>query len=405
MRLKELQSFWQGYVIIQVKGERPEEFINLALQQGVTLWDTEIIDDNRFLAKVAIPQIKLLRPVARISKTRFKIQGKKGLPFVWRRLRQRKTFLAGAFIFILLLYNLSANIWFVDWSSSEELEILNPQEVLQLARTEGLRPGVRKTNLDLGRIENILEVNLPDLAWAGIEIKGTRAIIRLVEKKLPRGSQLDGPGHLIAAKDGVVDEILVITGQPRVQMGDTVTAGQILVSGITVHNFEEDEDFVPGGPGLVRARGVVKGRVWYEGWGEVALVEEGMRLTGQEINSIGINIGAKEIVLKGPHASPFAHYKVKETRHKLVSWRNWQAPVELLKITYSQIEPFQRELGQTEARQVALEKAMLDISGQMPPHSQIVDRREEWDDSSAEFLRLKIIIETVEDIGEFHPLT
>ncbi|NLC76772.1 MAG: sporulation protein YqfD [Clostridia bacterium] len=404
MQLKDWQVYWQGYVTIVVEGKAPEKFINLALVQGIPLWDIVPLGKERFMVKVAVSQVKLLRIVARKTNTRFRIKEKKGLPFAWRRLRRRKTFVAGVLLFVCLLYWLSSLIWFVDCAAPEELQELDPREVIELAGELGLRPGVMKGSLRLREIERRLEVEIPRLAWAGIELQGTRAIIRVVEKKLPDEEQLDTkPGHLVAAKEGVIHELLSISGEPLVRVGDTVAAGQVLISGMVTP--EPGEDVSLRQPRLVRARGVAKARVWYEGRGEVPLIEKGETYTGREVTVTKLVLLDREIVLHGPKTPPFVHYHYKETGHKLVPWRNWQVPVELITTTYRQVEPFRRELSFEEAKAVALKEALEKVRAQIPAGSQVVLQQEQEEEAPEGKVRVKVVIEAIEDIGKFQPLT
>jgi len=315
VQLRQWPLYWKGYVVILVEGKAPEKFINLSVVKGIHLWDVVPLGQERFLAKVSISQVKELRAVARATKTRFRIRQKVGVPFALRKLRQYKAFLSGAVLFVALLYWLSSMIWFIDCSSPEELQELDPQEVLEAAYELGLKPGVYRRALDIKEIEKELQVRLPRLAWAGVEIQGTRAVIRIVEKKLPSEEMLDErrPGHLVAAKEGIISELLVIEGRPLVKVGDTVTQGQVLISGIVTPG-----DPAGSSPRLVHARGLVRARVWYEGQGEVPLVETGARYTGRESTTVKLVVLDREIILRGPAQPPYAHYHRKEISHPLV---------------------------------------------------------------------------------------
>lgn len=407
MQLQQWPAYLRGYVVIIVEGKAPEKFINLSVVQGIQLWDIVPLGKERFMAKVAVSQVKYLRAVARTTKTRFRIKQKVGFPFTLRRFRRHKTFITGGVLFVALLYWLSSMIWFIDYSSPEELQDLDPQEVLNAAYELGLRPGVFKHSLDLKEIEKTLEVRIPRLAWAGIEIRGTRAVIRIVEKKLPRDDLLEHrPGHLVAAKEGVISELLLIDGRPVVQVGDTVTRGQILISGIVTPDYDtEAENSAMGQPRLVRARGVVRARVWYEGRGEVPLIETGEKYTGREVTTVKLVILDREIILKGPQQPAFTHFHQKETSHKLVPWRNWQVPVELLTTTYLEVEPFRREIGARQAQAIALKKALEEVQRQLPANHRILHQREQVEEGTDGLVRVKVTVETVEEIAQFQPLT
>ncbi|MGI6552083.1 MAG: sporulation protein YqfD [Bacillota bacterium] len=408
MLLQRWQAFFRGHVIILVEGASPEKFINLALVRGILLWDVVPLAENRFLAKAAARDVRRLRTISRLSSSRFRIWKKIGLPFHWRRIRKRKVFLTGILVFILLLYFLSSFIWFVDFSSSEELEHLSREQILSLAADLGVKPGALKHSLDLRKVEKTMEIQLPELAWVTIEIEGTRALISVVEKELPGKQEWERkPGHIVASKDGVIQEILVISGQAQVREGDPVSRGQLLISGlITPSASGEGEKPDPNQlVQLVRARGIVRARVWYEATAQVALVETGVKATGKSVRVFQLKLDDRLITLKGPAKIPYAHYEKKEIFQKLPEWRNWQLPVELIKTTYYEVKPYRRELGEEEAKRMALEKALAGIREELPEGIKIVDRFFSTDSPEKGTVKVKVVVETLEEIGVYKPLT
>ena len=403
MQIKDWRASWQGYVIISITGKAPERFINLAMVNGIFLWDISTVDQETLEAKVAIHQFKQLRKVARLSHNKFKIIKKKGLPFTLRRVGKRKGFFLGLASFVIILYVFSAFIWFVDCTSIEETEVTNAQVILNLASDLGLKPGALKYSLNTKEIERLMEIKMPQLAWVGIEIKGTRANIRLVEKKMPAEEHsFTGPGNLIAIKDGVIYEILVIEGEGLVRPGETVKKGQILISGLLHLNTDaEGEQSGETKTKFVKSQGVVKARVWYEGVGEIPLVEEGEKETGKKVSAIRLVVLDQEMNIKGSAGSPFSNYKEIITSYKLPKWRNWQLPVEIIKISYLQTEPYRTEIGVSRAQALGLKLARESIINQIDPDSKIIGSWETVEESSPGLVKVKVIVEAIENIAGF----
>ncbi|MFA5536330.1 MAG: sporulation protein YqfD [Bacillota bacterium] len=403
MQIKDWQALWQGYVIITITGKAPERFINLAMVNGIFLWDISTIDQETLQAKVAIDQFKRLRGVARLSGNKFKILKKKGLPFALRRMGKRKGFFLGLAFFVIILYFFSAFIWFVDCTSIEKTTAIETQAVLKLAADLGLKPGVLKYGLDIKEVERLMEIKMPQLAWVGIEIEGTRANIRLVEKKIPDKEQSPtGPGNLIAIKDGVIDEILVIEGEGLVKPGDTVKKGQILISGLmSIEAETEGEQLGEAKIRLVKSQGIVKARVWYEGVGEIPLIEAGEKETGKKAWSIRLVVKDREMNIKGSADPPFSYYKEKITSYKPPKWRNWELPVEIIKISYLQVKPYTTEIEPSRAQALGLKQARESLINQIDPSSKIVASWETVEESPPGTVKVKVIVEAIENIAGF----
>jgi methionine--tRNA ligase beta chain len=227
MLLKRLLNYLLGYCVIKVEGSRKESFINLVINAKIPLWDIVQKDADWLWAKVYVTDISKLRHIARKSRCPFKIVDKKGFPFIALRAEKRKGLVVGIILFTVTLYWLSSFIWFVDVFSNQPLELVSEEKILAEAARLGIRPGALKSRLSTDKIEHKLAVSLPQLTFVSIELEGTLAKIEVVEKKVIDEQNKEKPAHLVAAKDGIIEEILVLSGNPRASVGDTVQKGQV----------------------------------------------------------------------------------------------------------------------------------------------------------------------------------
>ena len=162
-----------------------------------------------------------MRPAARRSGVRVRILRRRGLPFLLSRLWKRTAFACGALLFVCLLYLLGSVIWFVEVQGAEQV----PMASIRRAAAElGLRPGVWRHRVSGNEIGRDLVVKVPELAWAGVELRGSCAIVQVVEKKivLPQDEPL---GNIVAAKNGIISKIIAVQGKSLVKVGDTVQKG------------------------------------------------------------------------------------------------------------------------------------------------------------------------------------
>jgi similar to stage IV sporulation protein len=116
------------------------------------------------------------------------------------------------------------------------------------------------------------------------------------------------PAHIMAGKDGVITEIIAVTGQPAVKKGDTVKKGDLLIKGFA------EEAVVPTVPGqppiisvplqLIKAQGIVKARVWYESYGEAYLMQSYHERTGNQLSEINVLVENNQFCLKKAPAKP-----------------------------------------------------------------------------------------------------
>ena len=106
-------------------------------------------------------------------------------------------------------------------------------------------------------------INMPELTWIGIEIKGTNAYITVSEKVAePKYINIDEPCDIIAVKNAVIDKIFVLNGDGVAKDGDTVKKGQLLVTGIIERNNLDTR--------YVHAMAKVLAKTWYEDVEEIS---------------------------------------------------------------------------------------------------------------------------------------
>jgi similar to stage IV sporulation protein len=396
-----ITNYANGVVRIKIRGSIPEKFINLCLIRGILLWGIKRQGDD-VQAYLRLPDFFRIRSLARKSQTHIQVLGYSGLPFMIKRLKRRKMMFVGAVLFFILLQIMTSYIWFVDVTGYKEL---SPGYVAEVAKYSGLRPGVSRENVDVKAIENDLLLNIPEVAWVGINIVGTRAVIEIVEKTMPKQAD-KSPANIIASKDGVITEIIAIAGQPAVKKGDTVKKGDVLVKGM-VQNAPPTE-IVPGQPApvmpppqLVRANGIVKARVWYESYGEASLLQEYWERTGRQTTAVQLAVGGHQLNLKKVPPQPYDRFETEVVHKKLKVWRNSELTVESTIDIFHELNLSTREISIEEARELAKGKALQVVQQLIPESAQLVSRNIEIIKTAEPGIaRVKIAVETVEDIGQ-----
>lgn len=401
-----LLNYLDGYVTITLPEECLEKFVNMATTRGIYLWGITGAIGKRVALNVRRKDVQPLRHVARMTRCRFQIIHRYGLPFYVGRLRRRRALVGGALFFVVVLYALSSFVWFIDITGNNAVD---DEKIAGVLRKAGLHRGVPKWSLDTAELEKAVMQQVGGLAWVGVTVDGTRVVVKVVEKVLPPDNG-EHPVDLVAKKDGLIKEILVLSGHPLVQEGDTVIAGQVLISAAipppevneedekNTGILEEDEPRPP--VQYVHARGIVRARVWYDEYKEIKLEERITRPTGREITKLCMKIGGKEIILMGPRQAPYAHYAEHAEVKRPPQWRNINVPVEFITVKYVEQEIYINKLSRAEARNLAGDRAMEELRGRMPGDVKILQTKlqEVKTASEEDIVRVRLQVETLEEI-------
>jgi similar to stage IV sporulation protein len=371
MKLGDLWVYLAGYVRIRATGPALERFVNLAAARGHRLWRTR--RSTRTLeANVSLASFRRLRPAARRTRSRVRIIERHGLPFLAGRAKRRPLFVGGALVSLAILYLLTAVVWVVEIDGAKQLDQALIHEV---AASLGLRPGVFRVTVDPRAVERGLIQAVNGLSWAGVELHGATALIRVVEKEpIEKPVVPVPPADVLAAKDGVIVSLIVLAGEPLCREGDTVKAGQVLVVGRRAEGAPPPPA-VPGEPPPppspvvdVVANAIVKARVWYQAYAEVHLSTLSHVPTGRTWRHVGLAVdGRVKVPLWGWWSPPPAGVVERSVRRlELPWWRNRTPTVELVTTTYTEVADVWRDLTPAEAEAMAREAALASLGNILP---------------------------------------
>ena len=395
MIVRWLMNLFLGYVIIRAEGDGVEKLLNLAVSRGILFWDIRYMGD-KVVFKTYPDNFPLLRPLSRKAGCSLRIQAKAGFPFLFYRFKKRRGLVAGLIFFFLFLYTASNFIWFIEVKGLEEME---EAYILKIAGEVGLTPGTTKRGLDFESLEREFLLLERDLAWVGFEIQGARLVIVVTEKTRPPEDLRDITSDLVANRDGLIEKVLVLSGEARAEAGDTVQRGQVLISGTLTASRQEGDEILTWETGRVRARGEVFARVWYEFFAAYPLTEHTRERTGERAASYALRFLDREVFL-GPGVSPYRNYEVEEIKRQ-VKWRNLDTPIEFMTIYYYELSLQTRELSGDEALFKAREELFAKASAALPAGVEVVSHEvEELPLTSGGQRGLRLIIETRENIAE-----
>ena len=225
--LASILKTFAGTVTFQVSGDFTERFVNLCARHDLSVWGLKR-RGKALECTCAAGDYKRLCTLRRGCRVRLRIREKHGLPFVRRRYRLRLGLPVGAALFFLVLNLLSSTIWNIEING---LDTLTETRVMQALETVGVTYGVRRASINTNNVRHQLILELPELSWAAVNLKGSTAVIELKEALTTPDPNDKTPQNLRAAREGVIIAYTVSEGRPTVQVGDAVRTGDLLVSG------------------------------------------------------------------------------------------------------------------------------------------------------------------------------
>lgn len=384
---KIILNYILGYVNILVEGYFVEKFINICNKQKIFLWNLKRSKTTIIYANVSIKDFKKLKPIAQKTKCKIKIKSKKGLPFIFNKYKKRKIFVIGLAMVLITIFTLSKFIWNIEVIGNEKI---NADEIIQIANENNLKIGKFKNKVDTKKIINKLRLERDDIAWIGIEIKGTNAIIKIVES-IPKPNIIDDEEfcNIVATKDAIIKKISAQNGTPVVKEGEIVKKGTVLIAGWLEGKYT--------GTRYVHATGSVQGKVWYTQKERIYFKQQKKEQTGNVENKYSLNINNFKINFnKG--VSKFKNYDTIETNKKVKLFSNFYLPIELIKITNTEVNITDITYTLEEAKNIGIEKAKQELNNKIENLNNILSIQIN-DSQTSEYIEVEVMYEMLENIG------
>ena len=363
MLIKIILSYIRGYLKISVEGYYIERFINICKNNKITIWNLKRNKDIKLVLNVRVNEFKEICKIARKTRCKVKIKNKKGLPFFLHRYKKRKVFVILLLIVVCSIALSSNFIWNVDIVEDDEQKLENIKADIEEA---GLKVGELKSKINTKEIINKIRLKRKDVAWVGIELKGTNAIIKIVKaEEKPEIIDENEYCSVLADKAGIITKINAQSGTANVKVGDTVNQGDILINGWMEGKFT--------GIRYVHAKGEVEAKVWHTKSKKILYHTTQTQETGNieeryaiQINNFRINFQ------KG--VSKFKIYDTIETENKFKIFSDFYLPISIIKITNKEKNEIEKNYTIEEAKNIGIEELQKELDNEIEDKDKIVNK-------------------------------
>lgn len=352
---KSVVHFLRGSGLAEVQCACPERVLNLLGSRDVVFWGLRWESEICFRLYFLLPQEEILREIAGQTGAEVTVCRRRGAPVLWGRFRTRYVLLAGFTLFWLFLFGGNLFIWEFRVSGNETV----PSEtVLRALENYGITIGSPGLHIDQEDMRNHVLLELHDVSWLTVNVKGCVAHVQVVERQRhPDIATKAGVWNIVAARDGLVTQVRALDGKALVSQGSTVTAGELLVTGV----YESRE----GSTYMTHSLGTVEARTWYDLSVSVPLTIAEKSGEGRKQTALSVDLGKKRIKLwgrgsiSGANCDKIIHY------HPLTLPGGLRLPITLVRETVTVYDAQQvqrsREQAQKEGEALLLQQLQEQI--------------------------------------------
>lgn len=214
-----------------VMGRQVGRFLNLCVKGNIKIWQVRPEKEDAYSFYMKYSDVWKIKPFLRKTRCKIRINEKKGLPFGLFRYRKRILFPIAFLMVVFLFGYCSQFVWRIELIGNESI---SEEEIFAYLEKKQAYLGEKTKAISCEELELSLRKDFEEIIWATVYVEGTLLVVQ-VQEKLPmdetaREEEFDC-SNLVATKDAVVYSIITRAGTPNVKAGDTVKAGDLLVTG------------------------------------------------------------------------------------------------------------------------------------------------------------------------------
>ena len=377
-----------GDVRLRVEGLMLERLIQRALHDGARFKSIRRDGPRAMILESDPESAAILIALCERFSLRHEVLSRRGRDAMLRRLRQRATLLAGMLTCVLAVALFFSRVWLVDVTLTGG-RVADVRELKQTLAALGVRPGMAKSSVETGLLEDALAAASPDFSFVGVKLQGVRLLVQVAPAvPAPELYAIDSGRDLVAACDGVVESVSVLSGAACVRPGDTVLRGQVLIRGDERVTKEESRS--------IAALGQVIARTWCAGTAEAPLARAESVRTGR--SSLSTELRLMDFAWPLTEGES---YPSQEVETEILPIGGLFLPLEIHRLTAFETRSHSVENDPEALRQQLARLAWADAGIQLAqshPNGKIADRWIEYT-QSADALRARAVYETHTDIA------
>lgn len=326
MLVKIILNYILGYLNITVEGFFIERFINICSSKKIYLWNLKKVNSSVINVNISIKDFKKIKEVCKKTKCKIRINNKRGIPFIFYKYKKRKIFLILLLNVIAVTIISSMYIWNIEVVGTNSID---KNELLFELKEQGLDIGKNKRKIDTKKIINNIRLERDDISWLEINVRGTNAIVSVVEaEKKPELINDNQYCDIVSDKRGIVEKITAEKGTALVKKGDIIEVGTKLIGGFMEEKYTDKR--------YVHAKGEIKARVWYTKRLKSKFTREEREKTGIEKKKYSIIFNNFRINLYKSIPNFEKYDKINEKK-RLKLFSNFYLPITLQKDTYNEV--------------------------------------------------------------------
>ena len=227
-------DFWRylsGVLTVRFTSATPEKTLDVITQAKIPLSHVLRINELTYVIEIQRKDYSQLAAIFRRREDHWEMVRKRGFFWILSSLIRRPILMLGILLLLICSLFLPSRVFFIAVYGNTTIP---DRLILSAAEDCGIRFAASRKLVRSEKVKNALLAAVPQLQWAGVNTAGCTAVISVREKVVEDSfTEHNIVSSLISNLDGYILSTTVTSGTPLVFPGDSVTKGQLLISGYT----------------------------------------------------------------------------------------------------------------------------------------------------------------------------
>ncbi|MBQ6530460.1 MAG: sporulation protein YqfD [Clostridia bacterium] len=395
--LNKFFKFLRGYVIIDVCGKNSARFLNICIRRGIRVTHSIGIQ-NGIRLTLSARDFLLLRPIARKCRVRVRIKEKHSFKHTAHLYRYRIPFLIAIAVCIALGALMTRYIWLVEINGADERNIASITAVLDEI---GVKSGALKSKLPEGQeMKRRIVEGADGVAWAWVYIEGAKARVEIYNSIIPP-TVIDKsePCDIVASTDGVIKKMNVKAGEEKVNIGDAVSAGDLLIAGtVSAYREGDSERYI-----MIHSLADIEAYTVHTAEGEYKLYYESRIPTGKKKRHSVLELFGKTFSLPFGEVK-YEDYDRSEVRHELKLPFFGYTGIALNTVEVSEVTVSREPMPLETALDIAKNELEEKIAKELTIGAELTDEAFEYEQTDDETIKATLKMNFTENIAVQTPI-
>lgn len=226
----ELIKSLQGMVEVELTSAEPETALQIISGQGIELLRLKQSGELSYRFQIHKSVYSRLCRIAQDRGDAVILVRKVGIYWKGKKAAKRPVLIFGFLILFLFALWVPSRVFFFCVAGNTAIP---ERKILAEAEKCGISFGASRSIVRSEQVKNALLGAIPELQWAGVNTQGCVATISVRERATEEDKPLNQVNSIVAQTDGYILSATATKGRLLVQPGQTVSAGQLLISGYT----------------------------------------------------------------------------------------------------------------------------------------------------------------------------